>query len=384
MALNIDQLLTNALDVTNAPAFRDLSFLAPLESLVDGLNNEAALNKIGGQFHAARLTDLLANRLRLEQWIERSPEILDEEILSPIVVIGLPRTGTTMLHRSIAADEQLLAPLWYEVRQPSPLNDCFEQEDDRIPIAQAEVAAMLEASPELAAIHPMDPVAADEEIMLLEHAFMSTVPECYGFMPDYGDRLYEQDQSAAYEYLYLQLQFLQWQKRRKGLAGKRWLLKTPHHLHYPEHLFARFPDAVVIQTHRHPIEVIPSYGSMMSALASPFTNELDPVAMAQHWAKKWQLGLAKTRAFRDNGHDDRYLDLWFKDSVNDPESTIRRIYEFTGQTLTEAALTEMARWREMNARENRPEHHYQLSDYGFTSSGIEDQFEDYISRHVES
>ena len=103
-----------------------------------------------------------------------------------------------MLHRSIAADDQLLAPLWYEVRQPSPLNDDFEKEDDRIPIAQAEVAAMLEASPELAAIHPMDPVAADEEIMLLEHAFMSTVPECYGFMPKYGDHLYNQDQSAGY------------------------------------------------------------------------------------------------------------------------------------------------------------------------------------------
>jgi len=310
--LNTDQLVTKALEVANASAFSDLRFLPPLESLIEGLNTEAALNEIGRQFHTARLIDLLANRLRLEQWIERYPEILEEEILSPIVVIGLPRTGTTMLHRSIAADDQLLAPLWYEVRQPSPLNDDFEQEDDRIPIAQAEVAAMLEASPELAAIHPMDPVAADEEIMLLEHAFMSTVPECYGFMPKYGDNLYNQDQSAGYNYLYLQLQFLQWQKRRKGLTGTRWLLKTPHHLHYPEHLFARFPDAVVIQTHRHPLEVIPSYGSMMSALASPFTDKLDPVAMAQHWANKWQVGLAKTREFRDNGHDHHYLDLWFQ------------------------------------------------------------------------
>jgi hypothetical protein len=380
--LNTDQLVTKALEVANASAFSDLRFLPPLESLIEGLNTEAALNEIGRQFHAARLIDLLANRLRLEQWIERYPEILEEEILSPIVVIGLPRTGTTMLHRSIAADDQLLAPLWYEVRQPSPLNDDFEQEDDRIPIAQAEVAAMLEASPELAAIHPMDPVAADEEIMLLEHAFMSTVPECYGFMPKYGDNLYNQDQSAGYNYLYLQLQFLQWQKRRKGLTGKRWLLKTPHHLHYPEHLFARFPDAVVIQTHRHPLEVIPSYGSMMSALASPFTDKLDPVAMAQHWANKWQVGLAKTREFRDNGHDHHYLDLWFQDSVSDPEATIRRIYEFTGQTLTEGALTEMARWRDMNARENRPEHHYQLADYGFTAAGIQDQFGEYISRHA--
>ncbi len=380
--LHTDELITDALQATECQQFSDIGFLSHLEALVTGLNKEAALNDLGVQFHASRLKDLLANRLRLELWVERHPSILEEEILRPIVVIGLPRTGTTMLHRSIAADDHLLAPLWYEVRQPSPLNEYFRQEDARIPIAQAEVAAMLEASPELAAIHPMDPVAADEEIMLLEHAFMSTVPECYGFMPEYGETLYEKDQSDAYDYLYLQLQFLQWQKRQKGLSGERWLLKTPHHLHYPEHLFKRFPDAVVIQTHRHPLEVIPSYGSMMAALASPFTDALDPVAMAQHWAKKWRLGLAKTRAFRDSGYDDRYLDLWFKDSVSEPEETIRRIYEFTGQTLTKTALEEMNRWREMNARENRPEHHYQLADYGFTAAGIEDQFGDYISRHV--
>ena len=382
--LSTDQLMTAALEVADSGQFKDLSFLEHLESLVSGLNREAALNEVGTQFHSARLADLLANRLRLEHWVEQYPDILEEKILSPIVVIGLPRTGTTMLHRSIAADDQLLAPLWYEVRQPSPLNPNFEQDDARIPIAKAEVAAMLKASPELAAIHPMDPVAADEEIMLLEHAFMSTVPECYGFMPEYGESLFEKDQSVAYDYLYLQLQFLQWQKRKKGLTGARWLLKTPHHLHYPEHLFERFPGALVIQTHRHPLEVIPSYGSMMAALASPFTNTLDPVAMAQHWAEKWQLGLAKTRAFRDNGYDDRYFDLWFKDSVRDPETTIKSIYTFTGQTLTDVALAEMARWREMNARENRPEHHYELSDYGFTRSGIERQFGDYISRHAQA
>ena len=381
--LNTDQLINDALTATRCDRFTDQRFMEHLDSLVVGLNREARLNEIGIGFHASRLTDLLANRLRLEHWVALHPDILKEEISRPIVVIGLPRTGTTMLHRSIAADALLLAPLWYEVRQPSPLNADFEQQDDRIPVAQAEVRAMLEASPELAAIHPMDAIAPDEEIMLLEHAFMSSVPECYAFMPDYGEQLYEKDQSDAYDYLYLQLQFLQWQKRKKGLTGERWVLKTPHHLHYPEHLFGRFADAVVIQTHRHPVEVIPSYGSMMAALASPFTDHLNPIAMAQHWAQKWQSGLARTRAFRDSGFDDRYFDLWFKDSVRDPEKTIEGIYNFTGQTLTEAAMREMARWREMNAREDRPEHHYNLSDYGFTSIGIERQFTDYILRHVE-
>ena len=146
--------MTAALEVADSGQFKDLSFLEHLESLVSGLNREAALNEVGTQFHSARLADLLANRLRLEHWVEQYPDILEEKILSPIVVIGLPRTGTTMLHRSIAADDQLLAPLWYEVRQPSPLNPNFEQDDARIPIAKAEVAAMLKASPELAAIPP--------------------------------------------------------------------------------------------------------------------------------------------------------------------------------------------------------------------------------------
>ena len=123
----------------------------------------------------------------------------------------------------------------------------------------------------------------------------------------------------------------------KGTDWETLAIKNTHHLHYPEYLFARFPDAVVIQTHRHPLEVIPSYGEHDVGARITLTDKLDPIAMAQHWANKWQVGLAKTREFRDNGHDDRYLDLWFKDSVSDPGTTIRRIYEFTGQTLTEGA-----------------------------------------------
>ena len=380
--IHTDSLLQRALDSADRQRFRDEGFLPPLRALVDGLNREGHLNALGIGFHETRITDLLSNRLRLEDWLERYPEIRDEVIHRPIVVVGLPRTGTTLLHRTLAADEHVLAPLWYEVRQPSPLTDNFVEDDARIPIAKAEVAAILEASPELASIHPMDPVAADEEIMLLEHAFMSTVPECYAHLPHYGDWLYEQDQRAAYDYLHLQLQFLQWQKRQRGQTGTRWLLKTPHHIHYPDALFARFSDAVVIQTHRHPLEVIPSYGSMMTALASPFTDTLDATALAQHWAKKWALGLNKTMAFRDSGFEDRYLDLLFNDTVADPDSAIAAIYAFTGQTLTEQARSEMSRWRDMNAREKRPEHHYQLSDYGFDKAGIEAQFAPYIERYL--
>ena len=86
--------------------------------------------------------------------------------------------------------------------------------------------------------------------------------------------------------------------------------------------------------------------------------------------------------FRDSGYNDRYLDLWFKDTVENPTAAVEKIYAFTGQTLTDEAVTEMERWRDMNTRESRPEHHYQLSDYGFTEGDINRQFEAYITRHA--
>ncbi|NCG07754.1 MAG: sulfotransferase [Gammaproteobacteria bacterium] len=379
--LDKQTLVGEALVEARRTAFLDDGFEPVLDRLVTALNTEASLNEVGIGFHGSRLRDLLTNRLRMEAWVERYPEILAETIERPVVVVGLPRTGTTMLHRTIATDTSLLTPIWYEVRQPVPLADDFEREDERIGISEAEVAAMLEAAPELAAIHPMDARAPDEEIMLLEHSFMSTVPECYAHIPKFGDWLYEQDQSAGYDYLYRCLQFLQWQKRKKGQTGTRWLLKTPHHLHYPEYLFRRFPDAAVVQTHRHPVDVIPSYGSMMAALAQPFSDDLNAATLAQDWAAKWAKGLAKTMDYRAAHPEAAYLDLYFMDTVANPETEIRKIYDFAGLELTSEALAEMAHWRAFNERESRPEHHYQLADFGFDSDGIAEQFSPYIEAY---
>lgn len=377
------QIVAAALAATGAQSFADLGFMPIYERYVDALNREADLNAAGIAFHQTRLTDLLSNRLRLQDWFTRHPEILEEQIQAPIVVVGLPRTGTTMLHRTIASDSRLMAPLWFEVRYPVPLTATFPEHDARIDIAHAEVAAILEAAPELAAIHPFDAVAPDEEIMLLEQSFMSTVAESWAHLPEFGHWLYQQDQQYGYDDLKRLLQFLQWQKKQCGHPGGRWLLKTPHHLHYPQHLFQTFPDASVIQTHRHPRHVIPSYASMIHALIAPYSNRADKVAIAAHWADKWRKGLDTTASFREAGQG-RYCDLWFEDTVAQPEREIAKVYDFIGSELTEEALTEMRQWRELNQRENRPEHHYTLEEFGFSDTGICEQFKNYISRYIES
>ena len=215
-----------------------------------------------------------------------------------------------------------------------------------------------------------------------EQSFMSTVAECYAHIPLFGQWLYTQDQQPGYDYLKQLLQFLQWQKRRAGLTGSRWLLKTPHHLHYPEHLLRTFPGAQVIQCHRHPLAVIPSYASMMYSLTAPFTDHCDKHAIAKHWSDKWHAGLNTTMAYRSQHPEIPYLDLQFDDSVSDPEGTVKRVYDFVGAELTPTALAEMTRWREFNRREQRPEHHYSLEEYGFTAAAISEQFADYIDCHI--
>ena len=380
--LQIEALLETALAEAGAEQFRDSVFKGVLARYVDALNHEAVLNVAGHDFHHGRLLGILKTRLGLEQWLAQYPEILEETIEAPIVVVGLPRTGTTLLHRTLATDSQLLAPLWYEVRYPIPLDANFALKDGRIAMAEAEVDAMLAAAPELAAIHPMDAVAPDEEIMLLEQSFMSTVAECYAHIPQFGHWLYVQDQQPGYDYLKRLLQFLQWQKRRAGLTGSRWLLKTPHHLHYPEHLLRTFPGAQVIQCHRHPLAVIPSYASMMYSLTAPFTDTCDKHAIAKHWSDKWHAGLNTTMAYRSQHPEIPYLDLQFDDSVSDPEGTVKTVYDFVGAELTPTALAEVTRWREFNRREQRPEHHYSLEEYGFTEAAISEQFANYIDCHI--
>ena len=383
MTLHLNRLLVQAESESGRPPRLSSAEEEILHRYLEALNSEAHLNTAGEGFHEQRITQLLVNRCAIDGWLTAHPEILEEPISPPVVVVGLPRTGTTLLHRTLATDDKVLAPLWYEVRQPSPLAANFAEHDERIAIARQEVADILAASPELAAIHPMDATAPDEEIMLLEHALMSTVPECYAQIPDFGDWLYRQDQSEGYAYLRTLLQFLQWQKRARGESGKRWLLKTPHHLHYPEALAKTFPGARIIQTHRHPVEVIPSYGSMMCALASPFTDHLDPPAMTAHWADKWRRGLEATMSFREQPtHGVQYLDLQFTDTLQKLDTTIAAVYRFTGDTLSPAARSEMARWRELNTRESRPEHHYALSDYGLSEDGLNAQFSAYIARHL--
>jgi len=379
-----DAVVADAQAVDGLDDFGDDSYREPLEKLLWSLQHEAQLNAIGRPVLRQRVVDILATRLRVQSYLSRYPEILEEQIEAPLVIVGLPRTGTTMLHRTIAADHRMYAPLWYEVRFPCPALDWdfTAAGDRRITEAKAEMQAMVDGNPDLLAIHPMDAMGPDEDIMLLEQSFYSFNIQAFANIPSFDQWIESQDHTPGYQYFKVLLQFLQWQKKRSGQQGQRWVLKAPHHLHYMDLVFKVFPDAKVVQSHRDPLETIPSLASLIAGMWVIYSDEADPKEVGRQWAGKFARGMRHTMAVREQLGDERFLDLWFSDTVSQPLQEIRKIYDFLGMELTEEASAEMARWQDFNRRELRPLHEYTLAQFGFTEEGLEEQFRAYRERFI--
>lgn len=381
--LSPDSVLAEAVRITGLDDFGDESFREPMLRLMAALDEEGELTPIGRATQRARVVGLLTNRLRCEQHIRLHPEILDEKIEAPLVIVGLARTGTTMLQRMIASDPRIYCLYWWESRNPAPFPEPVgpDGRDPRIAQAEAEVAMMVESAPDLLSMHPIEAEGPDEEIMLLEHSFFSTNPEAFVNLPKFGAWLDEQDQSPGYAYLKTLLQFLQWQKRRAGVEAERWVLKTPHHLGFMDLLFKTFPDASVVQTHRDPVDTIPSLASLIHTVRSMGSDRADPLVIGKQWNDKMSRALDRCMAERAS-REDRFIDVWFKDALANPIRQIRRVYEFAGLSLSDEAEAKMKRWRIDNSRDKRIAHSYTLDQYGLTEKGIHRDFAKYIERFL--
>ncbi len=383
IGLSEESILAEALDKAGRPGFADDSFREPLRVLIRSLDEEADLNAAGRFSMRTRIVDILVNRLRLEEYLDEYPEIRDEEIAAPFVIVGLPRTGTTMLHRLLSCDPKTNAVAWWENRNPAPFPGAeWGAADPRIAEAHVQVRAILEAVPELAAIHPWDPEGPDEEILLLEHSFYSTTPGSLAKVPGYDTWVKLQDQTPGYEYLELMLQFLQWQKRQAGNAGERWVLKTPHHLGFMEYLFKVFPGARVIQTHRDPLQTIPSVASMYYSLWRLASDDPDPLEVGRYCKEHYSNALNHCMAVRDSMSAESFLDVDYRAVVRDAMGEVRRIYDFLGLELTAETEKEMLWWVEENRRDKRAPHEYTLEQFGYSEDEIERDFAEYRSRHI--
>ncbi len=384
-AFDIDTVLADARRKEQLSEWGPGDFQRPLSVLLADYA-EANLNAVGIHILRSGIVHSLRMRLRTQEWIRRHPEILDERIVAPVVVVGMMRSGTTLLQRLLAADPRFICAYGWQVVEVAPrLDHRFTGVDPRIAVSEAREAKSRELAPELFAIHPMYAREAEEEIVFLADAFLSHVPESGANVPHYRCWLDEQDFTPAYLYLDRMLRFLQWQKRQRfpqrRWPPQRWVLKSPAHLGYLDLLRARFPDLHIVHMHRDPRTTVASGASLNATLHAMHADTVDLHRVGAQWLQR--MGWTNDRAMRirDGWLDeaDRVTDIAFEDAVADPIAQVARVYDAIALPLTVEAEDAMRRWLDSRPREaERPP--YRLAAYGLRPEQVDERFTLYNKR----
>ena len=380
-------LLAEARERAGLSDFGDGSFRAPLAKLLEAIEGEARLTAVGRAVQRTRIVGLLSARLQMQAWLARHPEIEDEQVDVRFVVVGVPRTGTTLLQRILAQDSRSSWLAWWECRHPVPLpgwqvEESRRQRDPRVAKAEAEVAAMIAGNPALAAVHPLDALAPDEDVMLLEHAFQSSPPAGSMNVPSYLRWHLAQDGRTAYADHARFLRFLQWQKRMRGEPVGPFVLKAPHHMVHLDRLLERYPGATIVYTHRDPLDTLPSLASMALQLRRLTCDTVHPAECADYALTTARCRLARTEGVRRATGGRRFVDVWFSDMANDALAVVERIYGAIGLDLPAGVRAGMARYIAENGRERRPPHGYTLEQFGLDADAICSEFASYRETHV--
>jgi hypothetical protein len=376
--IRVDHVLDKARKKVGLSDFGDDRFREPLEVMIDSINREANLNPVGRMIIEGRIVSVLVNKLVAQDRIKKQPDILDVEIEAPIVIAGLARTGTTMLHRLIAVDPSVRSLASWEAINPAPhtTHRSGSGPDPRVSQAAKASKGLKYMSPGFFAIHPAEPDAPEEEVILLEQSFLTTTPESMMDVPTFATWLREQSHRPAYESLKLMMQYLQYQRPGPN-KPMRWVLKTPHHLEFLDPLLEVFPDAIIVQTHRDPLRTSPSFFSMITHLQMIFSDDVDPNRVANDCLDKIENMARCSMATRERVDDRGFVDVSYYDLVKDPIREVERIYAAAGKELSREARAAMEASRRVNKQHKYGKHKYALEDFGMTRDDIEPRIADY-------
>ncbi len=379
--LDADQLIRRAQNKTGLSEWGDASFRSGLEQLTAALNTQAHLSQVGRIVAYHNLLDHLCVRLRLIHYRAERPAVAEQQIRRPLFILGLPRTGTTILHELIAQDPFFRSPASWEVARPVPAPTARTYSRDKRIVPVDRLLRLLEnMTPGFRAIHDIGAQLPQECVYMLASSFIS---EQFGYMynvPDYRNWALDQDMTQGYAWHARFLQHLQVDTPRE-----RWVLKTPAHLAYLKYLLAQYPDASIIWTHRRPLEAIASFSSLACTLRRGFTDSVDPVATGayefQYFSQVTQRAMAERRAL-DTG---QFIDVSFDAICADPMSVISGVYDRLGLELTREAQLCMLDYLRRRPRNFHGEHRYSADAFGLDAdqeqqrySGYLTQFHDYL------
>ena len=375
--IDTDELIA-AVTAQTGLSFQDRSFVEPLERFVDSVEAEANLSEAGIEGFRADLARLLVNRLAIDAAISANPEILEEDVSDPIVITGLPRTGTTKLQKVLASGPvyQKL-PLW-QALFPAPIAAPGTDPDPRITITDEQAAIMFEQFPDFMAAHPMRTHEPEEEVLLLQLSFRTPANSWFYRSPSYLEWVEKQDQAPAYADLRRTLQFLQWQDG--GRRDRPWVLKSPIHLGALDLVFAAFPHATVVHCHRDLHDTIPSHVRLIEAImGSRGAQSVDLAELGQfltgYDATLWSRNLAQ-RGGRE-GH--QIVDVRYEDIRDDIAAVVDDIHARRGLALDSDTRSLMLSWQDENPQHRFGKHVYSLERYGLTREQIDREFAAYTA-----
>ena len=348
-----------------------------LDVLGDSITAESRLNDLGAVAARANIVGSLSNRLRIVDYIATHPDVADERIDSPLIVIGMFRAGTTLLSQLFDQDPANRALLSWEVADsvPPPTPENFRS-GPRVEAVRAGQEMLSQINPAIDTVHHEQADQATECLGILGQEFKSLLWEAVTNVPTYGAWLDGADHLSAYEHHRRVLQVLQ----HGGVRG-RWTLKSPHHAIALDALTTVYPDARLVLLHRDPVMLCASVCSLIRTLSSTFTDADFTPYIAERWPHVLDLCVERVDAFRSEHPEFPIIDVPYVDLVRTPVATVGRIYEAAGWHLDDAVAARMDAYLAANPKGKFGTHHYDLAEFGLDEGAIRERFAGYIERY---
>ncbi len=375
--LTTSSLLDRARQRTGLADFGDPTFLEALERFVDSCRRTAELNDTGLKVLPKVLVRHLVNRLYVQDHLRQHPELRDKALPVALVVTGLPRTGTTVLHNLLALDpDHRFLALWQALHPVPPASEGRHRREALIDQARSWLDGLYALAPEFEAIHPATPEGPEECDALLQNDFVSQHLEDMFHVEAYSRWLDDVRPTREYESYSLQLRLLS----SCDVPSRPWVLKSPSHLAHLVSLTDVLPDTLIVQCHRRPVEAVGSYASLVRTVRRPYGDSSPPDIIGHHALRRCLVSMDRALAARDELGPDRFVDVSYPSLLRDPVGVVDSIYHRLGKTLTTEFEAAMLRWLACNRQHRRGVHRYDLASFGLDAGEVQSSFSSYRER----